>query len=86
MSLNAPTKELERLVVGRMIGHDGNPVLTWMIGNVAVKTDPAGNMKPDKSKSTKRIDGVVAPIMALSGATAGNGGPSIYTGRGLLSV
>jgi len=32
-----------------------------------VRTDPAGNIKPDKEKSTERIDGAVALIMALIG-------------------
>lgn len=64
-SLNAPTKAFERLVIAGDLAHDGNSVMRWMISNVAVKTDPAGNIKPDKSKSTERIDGVVAAIMAL---------------------
>jgi len=33
--------------------------------NIYVQTDPAGNIKPDKAKSTEKIDGVVALIMAL---------------------
>jgi phage terminase large subunit-like protein len=32
---------------------------------VSVETDPAGNLKPSKSKSTERIDAVVALIMAI---------------------
>lgn len=64
-SLAAPTKELERLVVGNHLRHDGNPVLRWMAGNVTVKQDPAGNIKPDKSKSSDKIDGIVALIMAV---------------------
>lgn len=39
--------------------------LRWMMSNVAIKQDPAGNIKPDKAKSTDRIDGVVAAIMAV---------------------
>lgn len=83
-SYTAPSKELERLVVAKQLGHDGNPVLGWMVGNVVITSDPAGNIKPDKSKATERIDGVPAAIMALSGAMAGEGGPSVYQGRGLL--
>ena len=30
-----------------------------------MQTDPAGNIKPDKAKSTEKIDGVVALTMAL---------------------
>jgi phage terminase large subunit-like protein len=86
VSMSAPAKEFERLVVGGLLEHGDSPVLNWMIGNVAVKVDPSGNIKPDKSKSAERIDGVVAAIMALSGVTAGEGGPSIYQQRGLLMI
>jgi len=64
-SMASPTRELEKLIVGRQLAHAGHPVLRWMMSNVAVKQDPAGNLKPDKAKSTDRIDGVVALIMAL---------------------
>ncbi len=64
-SMAAPTKELERLIIGQEIAHGGNPVLSWMASNVVIKTDPAGNIKPDKEKSTERIDGIVALIMAI---------------------
>jgi phage terminase large subunit-like protein len=36
-----------------------------MASNVAVETDAAGNVKPSKKKSTERIDGIVATVMAL---------------------
>ena len=64
-SMSPASKEFERLLVEHSINHSGHPVLRWMAGNVAVKTDPAGNIKPDKAKSTARIDGVVAAIMAV---------------------
>lgn len=64
VSQSAPTKELERLILGGDLIHDGDPVLDWMVGNVAVTYDPAGNVKVTKSKSGK-VDGVVALVMAL---------------------
>ena len=64
VSQSAPTKELERLILGGEIMHDGDPVLDWMLGNVAVTYDPAGNVKVTKSESGK-VDGVVALVMAL---------------------
>jgi phage terminase large subunit-like protein len=67
--MSAPTKELEKMILGKQIAHGGNPVLRWMVSNVAVKQDPAGNLKPDKSKSSDRIDGVVALVMAVGRAT-----------------
>lgn len=64
-SMSAPAKMLESLVVSKQLAHGGHPVMEWMASNVAVKTDPAGNIKPDKAASTDRIDGVVASVMAL---------------------
>ena len=64
-SLSAPTKSLEQAILGHRLRHDGDPVLRWNVSNVAVESDPAGNLKPSKTKSTERIDGVVALIMAV---------------------
>jgi phage terminase large subunit-like protein len=66
--MSAPTKELEKLLLSKRLRHSGNPVLRWMADNVSVRQDPAGNLKPDKAKSTGRIDGIVALIMALGRA------------------
>lgn len=64
-SMSAPTKEFEKLVLSGRMEHFGNPVLRWMMASTVVKTDPAGNIKPDKEKSSQKIDGIVAAIMAL---------------------
>jgi phage terminase large subunit-like protein len=40
----------------------------WMAANVATRRTPAGNLKPAKDKSTERIDGIVATIMAVGRA------------------
>ena len=68
-SMSAPSKELERLIVGRSIVHFGHPVLRWMAGNATIENDAAGNIKPTKAKSTGRIDGIVAAIMAVGRAS-----------------
>lgn len=73
-SMAAPSKELMTVLLGRRLQHGGNPVLRWMASNVSVKQDPAGNLKPDKSTSTGRIDGIVALVMALGRATAADSG------------
>lgn len=57
--------ELEKLLLQNEIKHNGNPVLTWCAANTVMATDPAGNRKPAKNKSTGRIDGIVASIMAV---------------------
>ena len=64
-SMSAPTKEFEKLVLTQKLEHMKNPVLRWMMSSVALMRDPAGNIKPDKRKSSQKIDGVVAAIMAL---------------------
>ena len=70
------------------MAQNGNPVLCWMLDNIYVRTDPAGNIKPDKEKSTEKIDGAVALIMALDRAIrCGNDiGSSVYDERGLLLI
>lgn len=71
-SMSGPAKELEKLVLSGDLIHGGNPVLRWMAGNVAIQRDAAENIKPVKDKSTGRIDGIVATIMGLSRAMAGD--------------
>lgn len=68
VSMSAPVKELEKLVLQKQIAHGGNPVLKWMASNISAKQDPAGNIKFDKSKSSEKIDGMVALAMALGRA------------------
>ena len=64
-NFTGPSKELERLVRGRLLRHGGNPVLEWMASNVVVYPDCNENIRPDKARSAERIDGIVAAIMAL---------------------
>jgi phage terminase large subunit-like protein len=84
--MSPPTKELMKLTLEEKIAHGGHPVLRWMMDNIFVRTDPAGNIKPDKEKSTERIDGAVATIMALDRSLRNEGqrANSIYDDRGLL--
>lgn len=67
-SMSPPMKEIEQLVRGKKILHNGHPVLRWNFGNVETKTDENDNIRPVKSKSTERIDGVVAMINAMARA------------------
>ena len=66
--LAAPTAELERLVISPALWHGGHPVLRWNASNVAVRQDPAGNIKPDKERSREQIDGISALVDALGRA------------------
>ena len=83
-SMSPPSKELMKLVLEKRIAHGGNEPLRWMMDNVYVRTDPAGNIKPDKEKSTERIDGAVATIMALDRAIRHTDKGSVYNNRGIL--
>lgn len=85
--MSPPSKRLMELVLEKKIAHGGHPVLRWMMDNIFVRTDPAGNIKPDKEKSTEKIDGAVATVMALDRAirNEGNAGGSVYDDRGILS-
>lgn len=84
--MSPPTKELMKLTLEQKIAHNGHPVLRWNMDNIFIKRDPAGNIKPDKEKSTEKIDGTVATIMALDRAIrCGNdSGDSIYDSRDML--
>ena len=86
--MSPPTKELMKLVLEEKIAHGGHPVLRWMMDNIYIRTDPAGNIKPDKEKSTEKIDGAVATIMALDRAIrCGNDtSASVYDSRGILFI
>lgn len=84
--MSPPTKELMKLTLEQKIAHNGHPVLRWNMDNIFIKRDPAGNIKPDKEKSTEKIDGTVATIMALDRAIrcGCNSGESVYDERELL--
>ena len=83
-SKNVPTM---KLALEGELAHGRHSVLAWMIDNIHVRTDPAGNIKPDKQKSTEKIDGVVATIMAPDRAIrkgSGQIGGNVYDERELL--
>lgn len=69
-SMSAPTKLFETSTLQGKVNHGGNPVLRWMLSNVAILKDPAENIKIDKAKSRERVDGVVATVMALGSYSA----------------
>ena len=72
-TMNAPMKEMQRLMLlgkrgNPKLRHGGNPVMTWMVDNLAVKIDPSGNVKPDKENAADKIDGVSALATSMSEA------------------
>lgn len=86
-TMSPATKEFETLVLSGKIRHAGNPVLRWMMSNVVLTFDPAGNVKPNKAKSNEKIDGIVACIMALSEAMENkNKGGSTYDDKEIFFI
>ena len=63
--MSSPSHMLENLILSDKIRHAGHPVLAWNAANVTAPPDHHGNIKPSKSLSTERIDGIVSLIMAL---------------------
>ena len=70
-----PCREFERMVEGALIDHGGNPVACYNVANAVARTGPSGNVMPDKGRSRKRIDGLVAAIMATAGLIVPESGP-----------
>lgn len=66
LSLTGPTNEMIRMAMGQLFEHFNNPVMRWMVRNMVLKTDAAGNIKPDKEKSQNKIDGVSALVNAIA--------------------
>ena len=66
-NFNKPTKEIERLIMGKKAIIDNNPINRFCFSNVEIKSDHNGNFKPSKSIDKKKIDGVIAMIEALGG-------------------
>jgi phage terminase large subunit-like protein len=83
-NLSPAMVELEGLVLGKRIRHDGDPLLAWMMANV--KCAHSGDLiKPVKESEDKKIDGVVALIMTIARALRAAPVPD-FAGRGLYSV
>ncbi|MEI7672330.1 MAG: terminase TerL endonuclease subunit [Deltaproteobacteria bacterium] len=67
-SFNEPAKDLLVKVMNKQIRHGGQPVLRWCFDNLVMRSDPNGNVAPDKQRATEKIDGAVSLIMAMAGA------------------
>jgi len=81
LSLSDPTKTLHEHIMARKIRHCGNPILRWHASNAVARQDAAGNLKLDKAKSRKKIDGMAALVNAVAGAINYGEGPSVFRTR-----
>jgi phage terminase large subunit-like protein len=86
--MSAPTKEVEKLIYQEKIVHTGNPVMRWQVSNVMIQRDANDNYKINKKKSTEKVDGAVALVMAYGDylTNNGKGGASIYESRGIITI
>ncbi|MEI0519023.1 terminase TerL endonuclease subunit, partial [Brachyspira murdochii] len=89
--LSEGTSLFEKTIDERKLLHGNNPALNWMISCCEVKTDGRDNylpVKPDRRRSYKRIDGVVASIMALHRVIKNHfeDTKSIYETEGVFSL
>lgn len=66
-NMSDPMKELEAAIESGRFHHDGNPIMTWCIGNVVGKNLPGNDdvVRPIKEQSENKIDGAVTLIMAI---------------------
>jgi phage terminase large subunit-like protein len=87
LSMGPPTAELHRLLLSANLEHTGDPVTRWCASNVTVAVDAANNIKPDKERSTEKIDGIVAICNALGRAMV-QPPPQVsaYAARGFVSA
>ena len=85
-SMSPPMKELETLILSKRLAHGGNEVFAWAADNVVASQDPAGNLKPNKEKSTEKIDPIVALIMGLDRAFRHEEATSKYESEGLTVI
>ena len=91
-SLSAPLKEVQRLTLAGtaekpLLRHGGNPAVRWMVDNLSIGMNPAGDVKPDKATGADKIDAVSALVTALFEAM--NREPleeSVYETRGPLVI
>lgn len=69
-----PTKLFGEDLANKTFRHDGNPAVRWMARNCVLVGDGAGHRMPSRKRSSAKIDGIVAAVMARGRAAAGGGG------------
>ena len=83
MQLSYPTKFLLSAYVDQRIRHGNHPVLNWHAACLQLQYDRKDNCqpsKPERLKSSKRIDGIQATVTMLNRGIAHEDGGITYTG------
>lgn len=89
LSMSPALKEFERKVLGAELATGGNPVAAWMLACCETVSDPAGNIKlvkPERGKTGKHIDGIIASVMGFWRCVQAVETTSAYENRGLLTL
>ncbi len=90
-AMSAPTKHVEKMILGGGLVHTGHPVLRWCFSNVQVETNAMDDIRCSKKKSYEKIDGVISMVMAV-GYLLNNedddddDGGTIYNERGIITL
>jgi len=65
--LSNPSKHVEKMIMQYQIKHDGNPFVSWQLGNCEVYEDVNGNVKVRKNESdtSAKVDGIISLIIAM---------------------
>ena len=79
-------KETEKIIAEGRLRTGGNPVLRYAFENLAVEQDAAGNIKPNRAKSSGHVDPAVAVVMAVDGYARAQFRESAYEERGLATA
>lgn len=82
-----PTKAFGDDLAAKRFRSDGNPVLRWMANNCSLVEDGAGHRMPSRKRSSQKIDGIVAAVMARGAAMVlGASGGRFYESNGVEVV
>jgi len=65
VSMTTRIEAFESLLLQRNLRHGGHPVLNLGASSAIVEVDNAGNRRLTKKKSSQKIDGIIAGIMAI---------------------
>jgi len=79
-SMDPAISKFEGMLANKAIMHDGNPVSTWCASNAVTIQDEDMNRKISKKKSTGRVDGIVAAVMAAGVADDNTNVSSVFDG------
>ncbi|TKX29127.1 terminase large subunit [Campylobacter aviculae] len=65
-TISEPLKEYQIRVLKQTLNHNANPILRWCNSNLVVDKDARENIKPDKKRSSERIDAISALVTAIA--------------------